>query len=283
MNSGGKESSQTLLIVLYDLFYFNVEETSPYGIWKRCQKLQEERNWNIIVLCHPSECPKGNWIPYHRLVVNPDLPFKRKSDDDTMLNVRGLILNPDFNRYDYRLIAPDPMNYFKRNCLQNVENIFVGMDQLDEIFFPEAANLLLKENEKRQKSNNSSLQIIFYEFRSFNGNFAFWRRRTLRINSNLRFMSDHEVEKFKTEERKGNKKFSNVFVSIMGDEDDIAALECPSHRSFPDFVYLNAVHNEAHCEPLGTGCVKYCDDKNVLKEVQSSMDLFDHLNDDLCL
>ena len=152
------------------------------------------------MFCDPSECPKGSWIPYYRLVVNPDIPRDSKRDQATMLNVKDLLMNQNFNRYDFRLLVPDPVNYFNENCLQNFSKIFIGMNQVDEIFFPEAANLLLKENQRRQKETPlQPLQIIFYEFKPFSGNFVFWKRHLQRINNNLKFMSANEVEQIKNE------------------------------------------------------------------------------------
>ena len=108
-NSANNNLKQTL--VLYTSIFDNV-----YTIHKYLERLQNEKKWDIIVVCDLfiMWCVKGSWIPANRIFLLGDRYYNKKY-------LQTLVKNPEFDLIKwYKTTTPD--NYDK-SCTTKQETV----------------------------------------------------------------------------------------------------------------------------------------------------------------
>lgn len=77
-------------------------------------------------------------------------------------NLKDLLKNPKFNRYEYMRTADLPPGLvINHECVKDINFIHIAMDKITDPFLPMAMKFIEQENIHRQKANLQPLAIVF--------------------------------------------------------------------------------------------------------------------------
>ena len=138
--------------ILLIFFQFGKISSSSIEVIREIEILDNETNWNVIIVCRYAFCPiKSNRIPLHRIVSDSfELDGVRKN------RIIDLVRNPDFNRYKYLEHRQRINNSKKLDCLEN-KTINIYMNNINHKTFDDIA-LLINE------IKGFSTRIVLYQF-----------------------------------------------------------------------------------------------------------------------
>ena len=137
-----KEGSNARQIFLFD-HSFHVGGPVDYKMEKSIKLLENQTEWNVILLCSFRNCPVTTQLPIQRIVRGWGYRSIRK-------RVKDLVLNPDFNKFEFLKYV----EIYDKNltCLANkTVHIFIDLDNLENDGVMEIIALINYNTQKKDK------------------------------------------------------------------------------------------------------------------------------------
>ena len=139
-------------------FVLMVDHTS--NVLQPLQKLQDERRWEVIVYWESKVGRNLSSIkmPLHRVIggsFHNDLALK---------NLKDVVKEPNFSRYDFYRTIPLKEDFFNGNCLRHIDRLHITVYFLNDLYLPMLLAIIGKENERRKKKNIEPLKVVFYTY-----------------------------------------------------------------------------------------------------------------------
>uniref|UniRef100_A0A7M5WSA2 Uncharacterized protein n=1 Tax=Clytia hemisphaerica TaxID=252671 RepID=A0A7M5WSA2_9CNID len=129
--------------------------------YKMLRKLQDDKNWAVIIFCVKDLCPSKMWMPLQHLIFLDDTPSKLIRHQN-LADLANLIKNPDYNRYQFYQSLPMSKHLFDETCLKDIKKVHIGIGIFNDAYIPPAMWVTNNVNKRRERLNKEPLEIIFY-------------------------------------------------------------------------------------------------------------------------